>query len=111
MPRQEMQSIAPTRSLNRRSSDLLIGAALIFLLGAALLIAGIALHIFGLVSPFNRGYPIYDLTRKALLVVGAVVAILAIALALRSVTWKTDNKNARLNSAKSWRKSWTISMF
>ncbi len=91
-----MQSIAPTRNLNRRSSDLLIAAALLFLLGATLLVAGIALHIFGLVPPFNQGYPIYDLTRKALLVIGGGGAILAMALALRSVTWKTDNKTAWL---------------
>ena len=91
-----MQSVAPTRSLNRRSRDLLIAAALIFLLGAALLVAGIALHVFGLVAPFNRGYPVYDLTRKALLIIGIVIAIFAMALALRSVTWKTDNKHAWL---------------
>ena len=91
-----MQSVAPTRSLNRRSRDLLFAAALIFLLGAALLVAGIALHIFGLVAPFNRGFPIYDLTRKSMLIIGSVITTLAMALALRAATWKTDNKNAWL---------------
>ncbi|MCY3780058.1 MAG: nuclease-related domain-containing protein [Chloroflexi bacterium] len=89
-----MQNVAPTRSLNRRSRDLLMAAALIFLLGAALAVLGIALHVFSLVVPFHQGYAIYDLTRKTLLGIGIAVALLAIALALRAVTWKTDNRNA-----------------
>lgn len=89
-----MRNMAPTRSLNRRSRDLLIAAALVFLLGASLLVVGIALHVFSLVVPFNQGFDIYDLTRKALLLIGAAVALLAIFLALRAVTWKTDNRNA-----------------
>ncbi len=90
-----MQNVAPTRSLNRRSRDLLFAAALVFLLGAALAVAGIALHIFSLVVPFNQGYAVYDLTRKAVLILGVAISIGAIAMALRAVTWKTDNRNAR----------------
>ena len=89
-----MQNIAPTRSLTRRSRDLQIAAALIFLLGAALAVAGIALHVFNLVVPFNRGYDIYDLTRKALLLIGAAFSLLSLLLALRAVTWRTDNSTA-----------------
>ena len=89
-----MQNVAPTRSLNRRSRDLLIAAALVFLLGATLTVIGIALHIINLVVPFNQGYAIYDLTRKALLTIGIAIALLAMLLSLRAVTWKTDNKNA-----------------
>ncbi len=91
-----MQNIAPTRSLRRRSRDLLIVAALAFLLGAALLVLGIALHIFKLVAPFNPGHGMYDLTRKSLLALGMAVALVSMALALRALTWKTDNKNARI---------------
>lgn len=89
-----MQSVAPTRRLNRRSRDLLIAAALVFLLGAAMIVVGIALHILSLVVPFNQGYAIYNLTRKALLIVGLAVSVLAMMLALRAVTWRTDNRNA-----------------
>lgn len=89
-----MQNVAPTRSLTRRSRDLQIAAALIFLLGAALAVAGIALHVFGLVAPFNRGYDIYDLTRKALLLIGAACSLASLFLALRAVTWRTDNAAA-----------------
>lgn len=89
-----MQNVAPTRSLTRRSRDLQLAAALIFLLGAALVVAGIGLHVFNLVVPFNRGYDIYDLTRKALLLIGAVFSLVSLLLALRAVTWRTDNSTA-----------------
>ena len=89
-----MQNIAPTRSLTRRSRDLQIAAALVFLLGAALAVAGIAMHVFNLVVPFNRGYDIYDLTRKALLLIGAALSLVSLLMALRAVTWRTDNSTA-----------------
>ena len=91
-----MLNIAPSHSLIRRSRDLLVVAALVFLLGAALAVVGIALHIFSLVVPFNLGFASYDLTRKALLILGMAIACLAMAMALRAATWKTDNKNAWL---------------
>ena len=90
-----MQNVAPTRSLNRRSRDLLIAAAVVFLLGAALAVAGITLHVFSLVVPFNPGYQVYDLTRKALLSIGMGITFVAIMMALRAVSWKTDNAAAR----------------
>ena len=86
-----MQNVAPTQRLNRRSRDLLIAAALVFLLGAALAVVGIALHVFSLVVPFNHGFAIYDLTRKALLSIGIGIAIASIFMAWRAVSWKTDN--------------------
>ncbi len=86
-----MQNVAPTRRLNRRSRDFLLAAALVFLLGAALTVAGIVLHIFSLVVPSNNGYEAYDLTRKALLSVGIGIAFVSLLMALRAVSWKTDN--------------------
>ena len=86
-----MQNVAPTRRLNRRSRDFLIAAALVFLLGAAISVLGIGLHIFSLVVPFNRGYEVYDLTRKLLLSGGIGITFVAILMALRAVTWRTDN--------------------
>ena len=75
---------------------MLLLAALVFLLGAALAVGGIALHVFSLVVPFNAGYGIYDLTRKMMLLLGSLASMIALALALRAATWKTDNRNARL---------------
>ena len=89
-----MQNVAPTRSLTRRSRDLLVAAVVVFLLGAALAVVGITMHVFNLVAPFNRGYDIYDLTRKALLLIGAAVSLVSLLLALRAVSWRTDNATA-----------------
>ena len=89
-----MQNVAPTRRLNRRSRDLLIAAAFVFLLGAALLVGGISLHIFSLVVPYNPGYAVYDLTRKAMLPIGSSITVAAMLMALRAMTWKTDNTTA-----------------
>ena len=86
-----MQNVAPTRRLNRRSRDFLLAAVIVFLLGAALAVAGIVLHIISLVVPSNDGYEAYDLMRKSLLSVGIGIALVSILMALRAVTWKTDN--------------------
>ena len=86
-----MQNVAPTHRLNRRSRDFLIAAAAIFLIGAALAVTGIGLHIVGLVVPFNRGFAIYDLTRKALVSLGFGLSFVSMLMALRAVTWKTDH--------------------
>ncbi len=90
-----MQSVAPTQRLNRRSRDLLLAAALVFLMGAALAVAGIGLHIFSLVTPSNRGFFVYDLTRKAFISVGFGITFVSMLMALRAVSWKTDNALAR----------------
>lgn len=90
-----MQSLAPTGPLGRRSRDLLAVAAVVFLAGALLLVAGIALHIFNLVLAFNPGWQIYDLTRKGMLALGAGIIVASFALALRAITWRTDNARAR----------------
>ncbi|MCY3914385.1 MAG: nuclease-related domain-containing protein [Chloroflexi bacterium] len=86
-----MQNVAPTHRLSRRSRDFLIAAAVLFLLGAALAVAGIGLHVVSLVVPFNRGFAFYDLTRKAMLSAGFGLAFVSMLMALRAVTWKTDN--------------------
>ncbi len=86
-----MQNVAPTRRLNRRSRDVLLAAAVLFLLGAALLVAGMGLHIVNLAVPGNSAFAIYDLARKGMLPVGAALCIFAMLLALRAVSWRTDN--------------------
>ena len=89
-----MQSVAPTRRLNRRSRDMLLAAAVVFLLGAALLVSGTSLHIVNLVLPYNRLFPAYDLARKGMLVIGAGLSLASMLMALRAVTWRTDNAAA-----------------
>ncbi len=89
-----MQNVAPTRRLNRRSRDMLLAAAVVFLLGAALLVTGIGLHIVNLVVPYNRLFPVYDAARKGMLVIGAGLSLASMLMALRAVTWRTDNAPA-----------------
>ena len=86
-----MQNVAPTKRLNRRSRDMLLAAAVVFLLGAALLMAGIAAHIVNLVVPYNRLFAAYDLARKGMLALGAGLSLASILMALRAVSWRTDN--------------------
>ncbi|MCY4145246.1 MAG: hypothetical protein OXE95_08850 [Chloroflexi bacterium] len=86
-----MQNVAPTRRLNRRSRDVLLAAALLFLLGAALLVAGIGLHIVNLAVPGNSAFALYDLARKSMPAVGALLCIASMPLALRAASWRTDN--------------------
>lgn len=86
-----MQNVAPTRRLNRRSRDALLAAAVLFLLGAALLMAGIGLHIVNLAVPSNSAFGLYDLARKSMLPAGALLCIVSILLALRAMSWRTDN--------------------
>ena len=90
-----MQSLAPTASLSRRSRDLLLAAVVVFLAGALALMAGIALHIFNLVVPYNPGAQIYDLTRKSMLALGAGIIVSSFMMALRAITWQTDKSPAR----------------
>ena len=73
---------------------MLLAAAVVFLLGAALLMAGIAAHIVNLVVPYNRLFPAYDAARKAMLALGGMLSFASIVLALRAATWRTDNAAA-----------------
>ena len=90
-----MQNVSPTRNLSRRSRDFLIAAALVFLLGATLAIIGLTLHIINVVVSSNPGFEVYDLTRKAVLSGGIGLIFVSLLMALRAVTWKTDNLLAK----------------
>ena len=89
-----MQNVAPTRRLSRRSRDLLVAAGLVFLIGAGAVVAGITLHILNLVIVSNPGAGFYDLFRKALLIFGIGLIISSFLMAIRAITWKTDNQLA-----------------
>ena len=90
-----MQHTAPTHRLNRRSRDFLLASGLVFLLGAALSVLGLVLHVIGLAVPSNPGFGAYDLTRKAMLSLGIGIIFVSCLMILRAVTWKTDNTLAR----------------
>lgn len=89
-----MQNVAPTRRLGRRSRDMMVAAGLVFLVGAGVVVAGITLHILNLVVASNPSAGFYDLIRKALLTIGIGLIISSFLMALRAITWKTDNQLA-----------------
>lgn len=74
---------------------MLFAATLVFLMGAGLVVTGIALHTFNLVVPSNPGAAAYDLMRKAILSLGAGFIFVSFLMALRAITWKTDSALAR----------------
>lgn len=89
-----MQNVAPTRRLSRRSRDMLVAAGLVFLIGAGAVVAGITLHILNLVIASNPGAGFYDFIRKSLLSFGIGLIFSSFLMALRAITWKTDNQLA-----------------
>ena len=73
---------------------MLVAAVLVFLVGAGAVVAGITLHILSLVIASNPGAGIYDFFRKAILALGIGSILSSFVMALRAITWKTDNQLA-----------------
>ena len=89
-----MRSVAPTRSLARRSTRLLQIAAVVILGGVFLSLIALALYVIEFVVPSNPGYGFYNGLRGVLLFIGIAVALSGGVMALRAVTWKQDNSLA-----------------
>jgi hypothetical protein len=92
-----MRNEAPSRSLVRRANQvktlaLLVGAVGVFI--TALGVLGAALP---LVYSTDPNYGIYVLAYNLGLIIGAGLLILAVALAIRAFTWKTDNDLAMIS--------------
>ena len=86
-----MQNIVPARSLARRSRNLFLGAILIILFGALLIVAGIFMRSVGLVVPTNPNYQLYTLSATAALWIGGLLIFIGIIMIIRAVTWRRDN--------------------
>jgi hypothetical protein len=86
-----MRNVAPSRALSRRSNQLL---SIAFVVGAvAIFVAaiGLLLYVVPFAAPSNPQYGVYLFARGVVLTVGIVILIIALALALRAITWKKDN--------------------
>lgn len=86
-----MHNVAPSRSLVRRANQvktlaLLVGAVGIFVTAFGILLS--AIPFVGVTTP---EYNTYTFISNLALVVGVGLLVLAIALAIRAFTWKTDN--------------------
>jgi hypothetical protein len=83
-----MHNLVPTRALARRSRTLLTIALVIGALGAFFAAIGFVLFAIPLVS---EGDVLYGLARGTLVIFGGLLFLVALGLAVRAVTWRTDN--------------------
>src|SRR5215213_10541108 len=93
-----MRNEAPSRSLVRRANQvktlaLLVGAVAIFVGAVGILLAAIPLD-----NPASSTYPGYVLLYNLALLLGAALLVVAVALAIRAFTWKTDNDLAMITA-------------
>lgn len=86
-----MQNVAPKASLARRSRNVLLVALVVALLALLALSVGGFMYGVALVVPSNPSFPTYDGVRRVLMVLAGALGVLALGLALRALTWKTDN--------------------
>ncbi len=86
-----MRSLAPSRALARRSRQLLTLALVIGALGAFVVAIGFLLLMIPLVAAGSPNFGGYHFIRMALIVLGFLLFLLAIGLAVRAVTLRTDN--------------------
>ncbi|MCA9903189.1 MAG: hypothetical protein KC547_04975, partial [Anaerolineae bacterium] len=86
-----MHNVAPSRALARRSRQLLALALVIGALGAFIVALGILMIMIPLVAEGSGSFTIYNLLRDGLVVFGALLFLVALGVAIRAATWRTDN--------------------
>lgn len=86
-----MRNVAPSRVLSRRSNQLLSIGFVVGAVGIFVSAIGILLYVVQFAAPSNPQYGTYVLLRGIVLIVGILITIIALALALRAITWKKDN--------------------
>jgi hypothetical protein len=89
-----MRNIAPTRSLTRRARNFLQLAFFVVAFGAFMSVAGLFMTAIPLVANPSTG--VYNFVKNALFIFGIVVALVGVVLAVRAVTWRTENDLARI---------------
>ncbi|MDX2141133.1 MAG: nuclease-related domain-containing protein [Chloroflexota bacterium] len=91
-----MHNVVPSRALARRSRQLLALALLVGALGAFVIAIGILLLMIPLVAEGSTSFGVYNLFRTGLLLLGGLLFLVAIGLAVRAATWRTDNEEAQV---------------
>jgi hypothetical protein len=91
-----MRNLAPTRSLTRRARNFLQLAFFIVALGAFMTVTGLFLTAIPLVASTSQSFGLYNTVKNVLFVLGIIVAVIGIVLAIRAVTWRTENDLARI---------------
>lgn len=90
-----MHNVAPSRALARRSRQLLALALVIGALGAFIVALGILMIMIPLVGEGSGSFTIYNLLRDGLVVFGVLLFLVALGVAIRAATWRTDNDLAQ----------------
>jgi hypothetical protein len=93
-----MRNVAPSRSLVRRANQVKTLALLFGAIGVFLGAAGIFLAVIPFDTPTSPTWGTYVFVYSAALGIGALLVIIALALAIRAFTWKTDNDLAMITA-------------
>lgn len=88
-----MQNVAPSHALVRRSRQLLVFAFLIVSAGVFLAVVGLAMFVFVLAPRNNDTFPTIG---RIIFLIGVAFGIGGLAMAVRAVTWRTDNDLAKI---------------
>ncbi len=86
-----MQNIAPVRSLNRRSQQLLQFGFVVLAIGALVTIVSIAAGTIQLLPPSHPMYRLYTLIANVLFWGGVVVLLIGLAMIIRALTRRREN--------------------
>jgi hypothetical protein len=91
-----MRNVAPSRVITRRSNQLVTLAFLVGAIGAFLAAIGVLMIIVPLDRPDYPSYDSYVFVRGAFVGIGAIVIMIAVAMAIRALTYRKDNDLALL---------------
>lgn len=86
-----MENVAPSRSLNRRSTHLLQVGFVVLAIGVFLTIVGLLMVTIPLFPPNHSLYGLYNVAGNIVFLIGLVVALVGVGMAIRAVTRRKEN--------------------
>ncbi len=90
-----MRNTTPARALSRRANQERTFAFLLVAIGVFCVALGIFLIVVPLVGPLEPSFGLYAVIRTALVGVGIVALVVAVALGIRAFTYRADNDLAQ----------------
>src|SRR5215213_1923417 len=91
-----MHNVAPTRALARRSRHVLTIGFVVSALGVFVAMVGVAMSVIKLAAPSSPNYGFYTFASVVVRIGGLIVFFIGVGLAVRAVTYKTDNDLAMI---------------
>lgn len=86
-----MENVAPSRALNRRSTQLLQLGFVVLAVGVFLTIVGLLMVTIPLFPPNHSLFGLYNIVGDLVFIIGLVVALIGVAMAIRAVTRRKEN--------------------